>query len=284
MAKIYGTNGNDNLNGTGKNDKIYSYGGNDIITPGLGDDLIYSESGGKTLIFHKGDGNDTLLVNTDVTYFSKIIDQELLNGGIVRKVINNNTITESFKSSYGDSITVLTFGRGQYSTATNPYGVGDDELQGGASNDTFYSKGGNDTITSGDGSDILYGEDGKDYLAGGDGNDVINGGNGNDKIIGGFDAGQVTIKGGKATLVGGGDTLTGGAGADLFKYSKSGTKDEGADIITDFQDNIDKLQLKGIFTLIDVVNGTFIDYGNNHGVIVENISKGNLADDIITLA
>lgn len=121
----------------------------------------------------------------------------------------------------------------------------------------------------------------KNFIAGLEGNDKLRGGDLSDKIIGGFDTGSVKIKkNGKAVLTGGGDVLTGRGGPDIFKY----TAGEGADLIKDFANDLDKLALKGAHTLVDVANGTFVDFGDNKGVIVSGISAADLADDIIIAA
>ncbi len=65
-------------------------------------------------------------------------------------------------------------------------------------------------------------------LIGCNGNDTLDGGNGNDTLIGG----------------GGNDALTGGNGNDTFVYSSG----EGFDVIDDFQNGIDKIDIRGSFT------------------------------------
>lgn len=142
----------------------------------------------------------------------------------------------------------------------------------------------NDIIVAGSGDDFVDGNKGKDFLAGSSGNDIINGGEHTDKIIGGFDTGSFVINDSNfASAINGGDILSGGAGVDFFKYNKKGSRDEGTDIILDFEDNIDKLIVYGSHSLIDVVNGTVVDFGNNHGIIVEHITAQNLVNDIIDL-
>jgi len=90
---------------------------------------------------------------------------------------------------------------------------GPDRLIGGS--------GGDDLIGNG-GDDILVGNDGGDDLFGGDGNDILVGGNGGDDLRG--DEGR--------------DILIGGSGSDTFILEA-----QGFDIIRDFQDGVDELQL-----------------------------------------
>jgi Ca2+-binding RTX toxin-like protein len=126
------------------------------------------------------------------------------------------------------------------------------------------------------------------------GNDTLKGGCGDDILNGGKDTGlfllvqndsrkkcyqpQLTVKSVEA-----GDVLTGGHGKDTFVYIKG----DGADTITDFQDNVDILRLAnvGAFNLVDVLNGTFVDFGvAGEGIYVKSITAAELADDIVLAA
>lgn len=84
---------------------------------------------------------------------------------------------------------------------------------------------------SGSGNDTLFGNDAANILAGGAGNDAIDGGLGNDTLIGGAGA----------------DTLTGGGGADTFLYEALlDSQGAGRDVITDFQQGSDRIDLTAI--------------------------------------
>ena len=83
------------------------------------------------------------------------------------------------------------------------------------------------------GADKLVGDAGDNFLDGKAGNDVLNGGAGNDILYGG--AGR--------------DIMTGGAGNDVFLFkavSDMGTKASTRDIITDFTQGQDKIDLSAI--------------------------------------
>jgi len=86
--------------------------------------------------------------------------------------------------------------------------------------DVLVGLGSDDTINGFGGPDILLGMGGHDVINGGFGDDFINGG-------------------------AGWDTLTGGAGRDNFFFSKheSGSHFATADVITDFNDNEDRISL-----------------------------------------
>ena len=98
-------------------------------------------------------------------------------------------------------------------------GDGMDNLRGRAGDDTLSGDNGNDTIRGGNGEDEIKGGKGADTLYGGDQDDVLNGQAGNDWLNGGR----------------GDDILTGAIGADTFAFNR--------DIITDFKNGVDKIDL-----------------------------------------
>jgi Ca2+-binding RTX toxin-like protein len=101
---------------------------------------------------------------------------------------------------------------------------GDDDLSGGKSNDTLFGGDGSDTLDGGAHSDMLFGDEGDDFLLGG---------GGNDRQVGGLGA----------------DEHTGGGGNDrfVFKTVEDSSVDVlGRDLITDFRQGQDKIDLKAI--------------------------------------
>lgn len=103
--------------------------------------------------------------------------------------------------------------------------VEDLNMVGTSRNNTLKGDWGNDTIAGRAGSDKLLGFDGKDVLKGGSGADLLKGGAGHDKLLGGK----------------GRDTLVGNGGRDKFVFDRK----EGTDVIQDFQNKQDKLDLGG---------------------------------------
>ncbi|GGE78081.1 S8 family serine peptidase [Sphingomonas prati] len=146
-------------------------------------------------------------------------------------------------------------------------------LTGGAGTDTLNGGLGTDTLSGGDGDDALYGNQGNDTLDGGIGNDSLFGGQGSDTLNGGD--GNDLLQGGLLS-----DRMTGGAGADTFRYAVAGDSPSAtADVITDFQTGVDKIDLSTVNTsAADRVNiftfgsDTFVsvDLGGN-GVVDLNI-------------
>lgn len=120
--------------------------------------------------------------------------------------------------------------------------AGNDELDGGNNNDKLYGGNGNDKLYGGNGKDKLYGNNGHDVLNGDKGFDFLNGGKGNDVLNGG--KGNDLLQGGK-----GKDVMLGGTGEDTFVFkntSESKFKLSKADVIEDFQQGLDVIDLSAI--------------------------------------
>ncbi len=110
--------------------------------------------------------------------------------------------------------------------------TGEDSLLGGAGNDTLMGGKNDDFVDGQSGNDLVRGDSDTDIIRGGDGNDSLFGGKGNDQIFG--DNGDDFLSGDRDT-----DTLTGGGGKDTFALITGG----GIDIITDFENGVDLIQL-----------------------------------------
>lgn len=102
--------------------------------------------------------------------------------------------------------------------------------------------GGNDTVIGSADSELILGNDGQDSISSGEGNDTLFGGKGNDQLFGG--AGDDFLSGDRDI-----DTLTGGQGSDTFALSTGG----GLDIITDFENTTDYIQLPVGVSISDIL-------------------------------
>lgn len=132
-------------------------------------------------------------------------------------------------------------------------GWDDDLLRGGPDADSLLGGWGNDTLRGGDGNDTLLGgrydlvayrDD--NLLIGGRGEDRLDGCLGDDTLLGG--AGDDTMFGGA-----GDDVLAGGCGADVFVVgfiapTLPGTSLDRGDVIQDFEDGVDRLDLSRLRT------------------------------------
>lgn len=305
---IEGGDGNDTITGGFDSGRIFINAageaklklGGDILTGGAGADIFkYSSKGsqdeGSDLITDFESGVDKLVLYGAEKEIMDVANGTYIKFGDDRGIIVQGVSSADLAADIIDNTPPAPIAPLVADAAGGILGGTDnvDTIIGGEGDDVIYGKGGNDTITTGNGrnqvaagkgNDVITGGDGKDFLAGQGGNDTINGGAGNDKIYGGLDTGEVIIdSAGVASLTDGGDVLTGGSGVDIFKYSEKGSQNDGADLITDFEDNIDKLVLYGSYVLTDVANGTFVDFDGEHGVIVEGITAANLTNDILDI-
>lgn len=175
-TKIYGTNYNDTLDGSTKNNVIYSYagndkiydpGGNDYINSGNGNNYIYDEMGSDTI--YAENGNDTIYSDQAVGWNTIGLiggTNDFINAGAGNDSISDNEGKDTVYGGSGNDTIYDNPGVDQ-----TPY---DDSLFGNSGDDKIYSCNGNDTI---------YGDTGNDYIKDLDGNNVITGGIGNDTII-----------------------------------------------------------------------------------------------------
>jgi Ca2+-binding RTX toxin-like protein len=195
------------IRGTSGNDSIVLPTTGVTVDLGAGNDtLSVSGTGGDTIIYAHGDGNDTL-TNTDYGYVRS--DTLSLVDSLAADVVLSRS---------GDVMTVKLLSTGEVFTVTYQflavgYGLGHIQFSDGtvwdrpdiASNAWIKGTTGNDSWSGGSGIEA--------YDAG-SGNDTINGGGDNDVLIGGA----------------GNDTMTGGTGNDNFIFHAG----FGQDTITDF--------------------------------------------------
>jgi cyclophilin family peptidyl-prolyl cis-trans isomerase len=148
--------------------------------------------------------------------------------------------------------------------------AGADYLVGTNRNNLIRGLAGNDEISGLNGSDRLLGQEGADRLAGGTGNDFLQGGAGNDVINGG--AGNDRIAGNA-----GRDRIITGGGRDTILIGRG----EGLDVVTDFTDGFDKIQLTGPLsfgqlTIRQQRNDTLIQVGSTQLLTLENVNANLL--------
>lgn len=262
---INGNEGNDFLSGNDGFDTVYGGQENDSIFGGKDNDLLSGDKGNDTIFGNLGD--DSILGGQDADF---------LNGNEQRDTI--------FGGQGNDSI----FG-----------GQDDDVLYGDKGSDTVFGNLGNDSIFGGKGLDLLNGNEGNDTLNGNEGNDTVYGGQGNDIVRGGIGNDSLFGDKGNDTIYGdvGADTLTGNSGdigvQDIFVVGLSGdaiAKTTGgltiadADIITDWDECIDKISLTGGLSFDNIVleQGTGANAANTI-VSISKDFKGNGAGEFLTV-
>ncbi|WP_392480426.1 calcium-binding protein [Nostoc sp. C110] len=253
MAAIYGTSGNDNLNGTESadisifgyagNDNINGKGGDDIIDAGEGNDLVSGGNGKDTILGRGGkdtlygdDGNDVIFGEAGDDFIWGGAGTDILLGGTgndtylisaqtgdtadtITEYINEGTDTVLSYSSYtlGANLENLTL---LYAN-TAYYGIGNNlnnEITGNEYSNFLSGLGGNDYLQGKGGNDYIYGGDGIDNLIGGTGNDSLYGGTGGDVLFGDEITNGSGTPGGNDYLSGedGNDLLYGGGGNDTL--------------------------------------------------------------------
>ena len=258
---LRGLDGDDVLGGGAGGDSLNGGAGNDTVAGAAGDDMI--QGGGGRDNVGGGLGNDRI---------SGGADDDTMGGG------------QGNDSIEGDSGNDVLAG-----------GAGDDRLDGGIGNDTGGGGLGSDTILGGDGNDSIGGGAGRDLLQGGSGDDSAGGGEGDDTIEGG-EGNDFLAGGGRNDLILGGDgrdgingglgddTLTGGAGRDTFIFNEFVTGE--VDAITDFEDGIDLIRLRGVgsgtqaerFEALDisVSGGAVMIEHEGHTILLEGVSLSEL--------
>ena len=221
---IHGGDGDDFINGLTGNDRLRGRAGDDLLIGGEGDDVAFWDVGNDTI--NGGSGFDRI----DYTARAKGVTVNgatgTVSGGTETDrfvLVEVLKLTEAADVVYGGGSVVRIFA-----------GAGADIIHGGATAMAAYGAAGMDTITGGGGADLIQGGVHWDVLDGAGGGDSIAGGNGN-------------------------DLLSGGAGADHFIYDNA----DGIDLISDFEDGIDRIDLSGLGLTFGAL--TITGYGSGLG-------------------
>lgn len=205
-------------------------------------------------------------------------DDRIMNRGEIDGVVSLGGGNDRFDGEGGAAV----FVSGGDGNDTVKGGAGDDTLNGVTGLDALFGRDGDDLMSGFSGQDTLWGGAGDDSLRGDDDADILVGQGGDDDIEGGL--GNDTLNGGA-----GNDTLTGNNGADTFVFRGG----HGHDVIVNFQNNIDKLDLKNFGLTAATLKSTFakaagssvlIDLGDLGGgtIYVTGLSYANLdATDLI---
>lgn len=265
--RLVGDAKDNRIDGKGGNDTIDGGAGNDTIIGGAGYDILTGGAGKDTFVFASaadiGDRPGARDVITDFTPGQDKIDLSAIDANSKLAgnqdfnfiAANNGSFTKTpgelaWHTEAARGITVVQGdidGDGVHDfeleltgllslKASDFIGVSADRSTTGKPSTPDTSD--TTTITKPDivgtsGADRLIGDAGNNFLDGKGGDDVLSGGAGNDVLYGG--AGR--------------DIMTGGAGNDVFLFkavSDMGTKVSTRDIITDFTQGQDKIDLSAI--------------------------------------
>lgn len=259
---LLGNDGANVINGLGGIDYMFGYGGNDILYVDNADDVAEG-----------GEGNDWVYSSVSYTLVGWTENVQLQGGADLSATGNG----------YGNIM------QGNSGNNHLDGGLGIDQMYGGAGNDVIYVDNGDDLADGGDGIDLVFssisytlgstteqlallgsanlsglGNGLDNYLFGNSGNNIFWGLTGNDRLNGRAGA----------------DALYGGAGADTFIFDH-GT---GRDIIGDFENGIDKIDLSVFGLTWADLTYRFQQEGNNVWfqlptldiIVIDNIQVGQL--------
>ncbi|MBP7337127.1 M10 family metallopeptidase C-terminal domain-containing protein [Niveispirillum sp.] len=232
-----------NLTGTNYSDDLFGGAGNDTILGGNGDDRLFGDAGNDRLIggngndtFTGGAGNDVFVLDRQTDYsrnyntitdFTQGQDRIDVSGLGINSMDTLLALTDAEQAADGT----------QLSTISTDYS-GDTNTLTFAVNVTLLTS--NDFIFASNNSpQNLTGTAYADHLFGGSANDTVVGGNGDDALFG--DAGDDRLVGGN-----GSDVLFGGAGKDVFVFERRGDYSTNSDIIADFTQGQDRLDVSGL--------------------------------------
>lgn len=177
-----------------------------------------------------------------------------------RSMLDGNTSSENSFVYY--ELSTSDFTAGDLTTTDTPLRDGDvivgdavaDKLKGSKFENVMFGQAGNDVLRGQSGSDQLFGQLGNDRLIGGNHADRLDGGAGNDRLFGGK----------------GKDIMIGGDGADQFVFQRMNDSSKAikrADVIRDFDQGTDKINLRGI-------DASVIEAGNNAFTFVGSSGAG----------
>jgi len=154
--------------------------GNNLYTGAGNDNVHISKAGGLAGLLGLYEVN----VNGQTQYMTK---QQLENTNFNLGSGNDTLIVDS-------NVTADIHANGGSGNDVMIGGAGDDDLHGGNGSDVIAGRGGNDHVDGGNGRDYLFGGAGhdhvdggrgRDYADGGPGHDIVHGGQGNDVVRGG---------------------------------------------------------------------------------------------------
>ncbi|MDA9207879.1 hypothetical protein N9O61_03240, partial [Octadecabacter sp.] len=312
--RLYTGKGSDSAFGGDGDDYIRVGGGQESFYGGAGEDYIsyYNSSGGVTINLETNSVSGSWASNDVIEGFESASGSKTGDD-----VITGTTGSNTIKTFWGDDVIYggdgadrLYGGKG----SDRVYGGdGDDFIRVGGGQESFYGGAGEDYISyynssggvtinletnsvsgswasndviegfenasgSKTGADVMYGTSGANRLKSFGGDDTLDGRAGNDQLYGG--TGTDMLNGGA-----GADTLYGGADADTFHFNHG----EDHDIIKDFEDDVDTIQLDG-FGYADATEAlthatesdghVVFDFGDGDMLTVENTTKALLLNDL----
>jgi Ca2+-binding RTX toxin-like protein len=238
----------DNVHLGGGNDKFFGGSAIDHVFDSSGSDAIRLGAGADVYNAIRGTAVDTGADGRDKIDGGKGIDVYDASGATASLLINLD------RKAHTDTTVVM---RIAADTATDQGAgeIGTDKLtkietvQGGGGADIIFGSQSADQLVGNGEDDHLFGLGGNDRLDGGALNDRLFGGAGADTLFGGTGSDHLTGGKGKDILYGGDGTDTPDNAADHFVFtgiSDSTVARAGRDVIMDFEDNFDQIDLSAL--------------------------------------
>ena len=252
---LFGTNGNDLIDGRGAVDVLIGGSGNDTLIGGGDSDVALGDAGDDRFVATLGDGNDFYWggSGSDTLDFSNMLAKVTVDLGVLGVASGAEIGRDLFFE-----IENVTGGQGDDSiTGDSAANI----LDGAGGNDTINAGGGHDIVRGGSGNDTLNGDGGNDMLVGGAGNDVMDGGSGNDIFVFSAAFGNDRITGFDAAPAGGQDLLDvtafGLTAADFGPGHRVVISDVGSDTLITI-DGTATIRLAGIGNASTVTQADFL--------------------------
>jgi Ca2+-binding RTX toxin-like protein len=238
--------GDDNLMGSSEADILYGDAGNDMLNGNDGVD---------TILFGRGDGQDTVMPFYEYGGLTAFRDHVQFAGGITMAdvaVTRDNSDLLLTIAGTSDSVRIsgyfnapttaitgrILFADGSYWDASTI------ERKVYAANDFLGGTYDNDVLDGGLGNDNLFGMDGDDVLYGDAGNDTLLGGLGNDTFVFGRGDGQDVIM--SDYWQSGGDQIRFGSGITMADVNVTRQLD---DLLLTIKGTTDSLRVSGYFNM-----------------------------------
>ncbi len=246
---LHGGTLNEILIGGAGDDTLYGEAGNDTLTGGTGNDTFdYALGNGKDIIKDYTEGEDTVWISNGSISKTVLSDSDVVfmigGGGVTLENASGTTITlKDSRGSYTASVTAITLGKDF---------AGDMDANAYLSTVTMIdarSVEGTVNITANAQNNSIYAGKAGGMIDAGDGNDTLYGSAGN-------------------------DILTGGLGNDTFVYASG----EGNDIIKDYEENQDTLELSNGLISNTTLSGEDVVFTVGSGTVAfENASGATIS-------
>jgi Ca2+-binding RTX toxin-like protein len=235
--------GDDWLQGLGGDDTLYGDGGNDRMDGGDGaDTLVFGRGDGQDTVFARPEGprHDRVLFGADIGMTDVVVSAEA--GDLLLRVHGTSDVLRIagyFHVFEPDRTSIQFANGGQWDSVAIQRKLerADDHLIGTPDNDLLDGGLGKDMLIGGEGNDTLYGDAGNDWLDGGQNSDTY---------LFGRDDGQDTVMAGPGDDPGQGDRVLLGAGITLADVDVS---EQFGDLLLQIRGGRDSLRVAGYFGL-----------------------------------